>query len=74
MPDAGGSSSSRNKVRAYRDRLRSQGLKPITIWVPDVNAPGFKDEARRQSRAVAESAGEPEDQAFVDEVSDVGDS
>ncbi|MGH3545049.1 MAG: antitoxin MazE-like protein, partial [Mycobacteriales bacterium] len=27
-------------MRAHRRRLREQGLKPIQIWVPDVNAPG----------------------------------
>lgn len=25
----------------YRARLHSQGLRPIHIWIPDVNAPGF---------------------------------
>jgi hypothetical protein len=29
---------SRNKVRAHRERLRRQGLRPIQIWVPDVRA------------------------------------
>jgi Protein of unknown function (DUF3018) len=37
--------SSRAKVSAHRRRLRSQGLKPIQIWVPDVRAPGFKQQA-----------------------------
>ena len=30
---------SRVKVREHRERLRSQGLRPIQIWVPDVRAP-----------------------------------
>ena len=54
-------------------RLREQGLRPIQIWVPDVNAPEFKAEARRQSRLVAESPHAEDDQAFVDAVSDWGD-
>ena len=62
--------STRARVRAYRARLRSQGLRPIQIWVPDVNAPGFAEEAHRQSRAVAASAEAAEDQAFVDSVSE----
>jgi hypothetical protein len=61
---------SRVKVREHRERLRSQGLRPIQIWVPDVRAPSFRSEAHRQSLAVAASAHAREDQAFIDAVSD----
>jgi len=61
---------SRVKVREYRERLRSLGLRPIQIWVPDVRAPSFRSEAHRQSLAVATSAHAREDQAFIDAVSD----
>jgi hypothetical protein len=61
---------SRVKVREHRERLRSQGLRPIQIWVPDVRAPSFRSEAHRQSLAVATSARAREDQAFIDAVSD----
>ena len=61
---------SRVKVREYRERLRSRGLRPIQIWVPDVRAPSFRSEAHRQSLAVATSAHAHEDQAFIDAVSD----
>jgi hypothetical protein len=64
------STSTRARVRAYRARLRSQGLRPIQIWVPDINAPGFPEEAHRQSRAVAASSEAEADQAFVDSVSE----
>jgi Protein of unknown function (DUF3018) len=60
---------SRVKVREHRERLRSQGLRPIQIWVPDVRAPSFRSEAHRQSLAVATSAHAREDQAFIDAVS-----
>jgi len=63
-------SSSRDKVRAHRERLRQQGLRPIQIWVPDVGSPAFAKEAHRQSRAVARSAQEKEDQDFIDSISD----
>jgi Protein of unknown function (DUF3018) len=63
-------STTRARVRAYRARLRSQGLRPIQIWVPDVHAPGFAEEAHRQSRAVAASHEAESDQAFVDSVSE----
>ena len=52
-----------------RRRLRGQGLRPIEIWVPDVHAPGFAEEAHRQSLAVANSPHDKEDQDFVDSVS-----
>lgn len=57
--------SSRDRVRAYRAELRRRGLRPIQIWVPDVDSPEFIAEARRQSRIVAESPSEAEDQAFI---------
>jgi Protein of unknown function (DUF3018) len=60
----------REKVRAYRERLRRRGLRPIQIWVPDVRAPAFKAEAHRQSLAVAISAHADEDQDFIDAISD----
>ncbi len=66
-------SSSRDKVRAHRERLRKQGLRPIQIWVPDVRSPEFAKEAHRQSLAVAKSPQEKEDQAFIDSISDWGD-
>jgi hypothetical protein len=66
MADTG----SRRRVRAYRARLRKQGMRPVQIWVPDVAAAGFAAEAHRQSRAVAESETAEEDQAFVDAISE----
>ncbi len=61
---------SRRRVRAHRERLRAQGLRPVQIWVPDVNAEGFAAEAHRQSRAVAVSGAADDDQAFVDSISE----
>jgi hypothetical protein len=63
-------SNSRTRVREHRARLRKQGLRPIQIWVPDVRAPRFAQEAHRQSRAVAASRAAADDQAFVDSISD----
>jgi DNA-binding LacI/PurR family transcriptional regulator len=65
------SRSSREKVKAYRERMRRQGLRPIQIWVPDVRSPEFAAEAHRQSLAIAQSAQESEDQAFIDSISDL---
>lgn len=57
------------RVREHRRRLRSQGLRPVQIWVPDVRSPEFDHEAHRQSVAVAESSNAGADQAFIDAVS-----
>jgi hypothetical protein len=62
--------SSRDKVRAHRERLRRQGLRPIQIWVPDVRSPAFAAKAHRQSLAVAKSPRAREDQDFIDAVSE----
>jgi hypothetical protein len=70
MAKAAHSISSRDKVKAHRDRLRQQGLRPIQIWVPDVRSPAFAAEAHRQSLAVAGSAQEADDQAFIDAISE----
>lgn len=69
MPSSSRPKSSRAKVRDHRERLRAQGLRPIQIWVPDVRSASFKAEAHRQSLAVATSAQEYDDQAFIDSVS-----
>ena len=72
MSQASPPRASRQKVSEYRARLRAQGLRPIQIWVPDVRAPSFRSEAHRQSLAVAASAEESEDQAFIDAISASG--
>jgi len=64
--------SSRDKVRAHRQRLRQQGLRPIQIWVPDMRSPAFVTEAHRQSLAVANSSHAKQDQDFIDAVSGRG--
>lgn len=71
MPGSKKRKSSKEKVRAYRERLRSQGLRPIQIWVPDVRAPGFGAEAHRQALAVAQSDHSDADQEFIDAISEL---
>ena len=60
------------KVRAHRERLRAQGLRPVQIWVPDTRTQVFAAEAHRQSLAVAASLQGGDDQAFIDAVSNWG--
>ncbi len=70
MTSSSSPKSSRIRMREHRERLRRQGLRPIQIWVPDVRALSFRAEAHRQSLIVASAAGEAEDQAFVDAITD----
>jgi hypothetical protein len=47
--------------------LRAAGLRPVQIWVPDTRRPGFAEECRRQSLAVAAAdAADPNLQSFMD--------
>ncbi len=59
------------KVGAHRARLRAAGLRPLQLWVPDMRAPAFQAEARRQSRAVASNSAQADDQAFIDAISEL---
>jgi Protein of unknown function (DUF3018) len=61
--------TSKNKVRAHRERLRAQGLRPLQFWVPDVTSRSFRAQAHRQSLAVARSRHARADQEFVDAIS-----
>jgi hypothetical protein len=62
--------STREKVKAHRERLRAAGLRPIQFWVPDVRSPEFAAEARRQSLLVAQSEQEKDDLAFIESLYD----
>jgi hypothetical protein len=44
-------------------------MRLVQMWVPDVRSRAFKRDAHRESLAVARSANERRDQAFVDAVS-----
>lgn len=49
--------------------MRAQGLRPVQIWVPDVRAPGFADEAHRQSVMVGAADRQGNDQDFIEAIS-----
>ena len=59
----------RERVSAYRARMRAQGLRPVQIWVPDVRSPDFAAEAHRQSARVAAADRTSDDMDFVEAVS-----
>ena len=58
------------RVQKHRQSLRAAGLRPIQIWVPDVRSKSFAVQARRQSLAIARSAQEKDDLAFIESVAD----
>jgi hypothetical protein len=58
------------RVQKHRKTLRAAGLRPIQIWVPDVRSKSFALEARRQCRAIARSAQERDDLAFIESLAD----
>ena len=62
-------SSSRDKVRAHRARMKKKGMRLIQFWVPDVRSKAFKRRAHLDSVAIANSPQAREDQDFVDAVS-----
>jgi hypothetical protein len=63
------SKPARTRVAAHRAALRRQGLRPIQIWVPDTRAPGFAEEALRQSRLVAARPDAQEVMDFLERIS-----
>lgn len=61
--------SSREKVNAYRSRMKKKGLRLIQLWVPDTRLPAFRRQARRDGLAIANSPHAKTDQEFVDAIS-----
>jgi hypothetical protein len=58
------------RVEKHRRALRAAGLRPIQIWVPDVRSKTFAVQARKQSIAIARSAHEQDDIAFIESIAD----
>ena len=55
------------KARAFRQRMRAAGWRPVRIWVPDTRAEGFAAKCAAQAAAIApnDPAGD-ELQSFID--------
>jgi Protein of unknown function (DUF3018) len=60
----------RENMRAYRARMRAQGLRPVQLWVPDTRSPEAAAELRRQSLALAEDPAEREVLEFIEAARD----
>jgi len=65
--------SATSKMSDYRARMRKAGLRPVQIWVPDINAPGFAEEARRQSILASAHPSSREADEFIEAAADWGD-
>lgn len=52
-----------DKFRRYRARKKAKGLREIRMWVPDINSPGFAEEAERQAALLR---GAPEEREALD--------
>ncbi|MGB3864741.1 MAG: antitoxin MazE family protein [Xanthobacteraceae bacterium] len=57
-----------SRVRRHRDKMKAAGLKPVTIWVPDVNAPGFQEKI---DRAIAIINASEDEKVILEELSNV---
>lgn len=55
-----------DKFARYRATQRAKGMKLLRIWVPDPNAPGFKEEAERQAALLRGAPEEAETLAFIE--------
>jgi hypothetical protein len=62
--------SSTKRVQKYRAKMKAAGLKRVTLWVPDVNAPGYREEIRRQCKLINTSA---DSERVIDEMLSVAD-
>jgi hypothetical protein len=62
--------SSRDKVRAYRARMRARGLRLVQMWLPDQRSPAFRREALRQSQIINASRGEKDALDFIQAAGD----
>jgi len=63
----------RERMRGYRERMRAAGMRQISLWVPDVNSPQVREEAKRQALAASLAPGDRETLEFIESVADTSD-
>src|SRR5260370_38307233 len=59
---------SAKRVQKHRDKMKAAGLKPVTIWVPDVNAPGVREQIAREIEIINNS---PDEKALLEQLSNI---
>ena len=50
--------NSTKRVQKHREMMKAAGLKRVTIWVPDMNAPGYAEKIAEAIAIVNASADE----------------
>jgi hypothetical protein len=60
----------KTRVARHRAVMRANGYRLKQFWVPDVRTAEFREQARRDAVAIANSAQQANDQAFIDAISD----
>ena len=60
--------TSTKRVRKYREKMKAAGLKPVTMWVQDVNVPGFAEQLARDIEIINNS---PDEKLILKELSGV---
>ena len=58
------------RVRKHREKMKAAGLKPVTIWVPDVNTPEFKARVAREIELIN---ADPESERVMEEMLAISD-
>lgn len=58
--------TARRKMADYRRRLRSRGLRPVQVWVPDLRDPQVRARLAAEACVVRDHPSTAEGAAFVD--------
>ncbi|MGH7048556.1 MAG: antitoxin MazE family protein [Stellaceae bacterium] len=61
-----------DKFRRYRATRRAGGMRLVRVWVPDPQAPGFREEANRQASLLRGAPEELEALDFIEAAVDPG--
>ena len=51
-PSAKPRSAGAERVRRHREKMKALGLKPVTLWLPDVDSPEYKADIKRQCELI----------------------
>jgi len=63
--------SSRERIAKHRATQRERGLRPVVLWLPDVNAPGYRERLAEECRQLARLT--PEEEAIADDFAALAD-
>jgi len=55
--------SSRDRIARHRAAQRQRGLRPVVLWLPDVNDPGYRARLAEECRHLAQLT--PEEDAMA---------